>query len=267
MIIDFHTHIFPEKIAKASIDALESRAGIRAFTDGTLQGLKKSMETGQIDYSVILPVVTRPTQFKTVNEYAAQINRDEKNLISFGGIHPDSENYKEELKEIKNLGLKGIKLHPDYQNKNFDDLSYMHIVDYASELGLIISVHAGVDIGLPNPVHCAPARSLEVIRQIHPPKLVLAHMGGWKQLTQVEELLVGEQVYLDTSFTLPWLENETQKEQFIRIIRNHGADKILFATDSPWSGQKEDAKLLNQLGFTQEEMDQIMWKNAEKLLF
>ena len=116
MVIDFHTHIFPDKIAAKSIAHLEEASGIMAATDGTLQGLLNSMEKNNVDLSVILPVVTKPSQFETVNQFAAEVNRKYNGkLISFGGIHPDSEDYKAELDKIKELGLIGIMLHPDYQ--------------------------------------------------------------------------------------------------------------------------------------------------------
>ena len=85
MIIDFHTHIFPEKIASKTISVLEQKAGISAFTDGTLEGLKRSMQESGVDWSVVLPVVTKPSQFQTVNTYAAEIN-GKNGIFSFGGI-------------------------------------------------------------------------------------------------------------------------------------------------------------------------------------
>ena len=116
MIIDFHTHIFPDAIAQKNIPFLEKRSGITAATDGTLNGLLHSMEQSGVDLSVIMPVVTKPSQFDSINVFAKNINEQSKgNVLSFGGIHPDCENYKEKLEYIKSLGLPGIKLHPDYQ--------------------------------------------------------------------------------------------------------------------------------------------------------
>ena len=134
MIIDFHTHIFPEKIASKTISVLEQKAGISAFTDGTLEGLKRSMQESGIDWSVVLPVVTKPSQFQTVNTYAAEIN-GKNGIFSFGGIHPDTENIEESLDFIKRLGLKGIKIHPDYQNCMIDDPRNIAILRYAISIG------------------------------------------------------------------------------------------------------------------------------------
>lgn len=160
------------------------------------------------------------------------------------------------------MGLKGIKLHPDYQGVNFDDIRYMRIVEYASELNMIIVVHAGVDIGLPNPVRCTPKMSAKVLDEIHPAKLVLAHLGGWKMWNEVEEILVGKNVYLDTAF----IQSYIREEQFRRIVEEHGAERILFATDSPWSGQHNMVKWIQGCGLDSEITDAIFYKNAMSLL-
>ncbi len=262
MIIDFHTHTFPDKIAARTIEKLENCAHIKAFTDGTRDGLKASMEEAGVDLSIVLPVVTRPDQFESVNRFACKQNEQEEKLLSFGGIHPRTEHYREELREIKEMGLKGIKLHPDYQDVKIEEMCCKRIIDYATELGLIISVHAGVDIGLPDPVHCTPQGVKEVLKEVQPNKLVLAHYGGWKLWDEVEELLVGEDVFFDTAFTQGYISDE----QFLRILANHGAEKILYATDSPWSGQRESIEYLSSLPIPKEQLDLIFYQNAQKLL-
>lgn len=263
MIIDFHTHIFPEAIAAKSIAVLEKRSGVNAATDGTLEGLLASMDTDGIDLSVIQPVVTKPSQFHSVNTFAAEVNRKYAGkLLSFGGIHPDSEDYKAELEQIKALGLPGIKLHPDYQGVMIDDERYMRIIQYADELDLIILVHVGIDIGLPDPVHCPPDRLRRVIDAIHPKKLVAAHYGGWRQWDMVYDYLAGQDVYLDLSFTLEYID----KAMVYKILEKHGAEKMLFATDSPWGGQKVQVELLHDLGLAPEIEEAIFSGNAKKLL-
>lgn len=263
MVIDFHTHIFPDKIAKKTIKFLEGEGNVKAYTDGTLEGLKRSMKESNINRSVVMPVVTKPDQFDTVNRYAAEINgRD--GIISFGGIHPDTENYKEKLEEIQALGLPGIKLHPDYQKTFVDDPKMVRMIKYATELGLIVLLHAGVDIGLPNPVHCTPERAAYMLRQIDrtDAKIILAHIGGFNLWDEVEEYLVGQNVWLDISFSL----GKIAEEQFVRIVRNHGADRILFASDSPWDGQRETYEKLMKTDLTEEEFERILSRNAKELL-
>lgn len=263
MVIDFHTHIFPDKIAEKSVKALQEVSCIKAFTDGTLSGLKNSMLENNIDISVVLPVVTRPAQFDTVNSFAAEITGKD-GIISFGGIHPDTEDYREKLDQIKGLGLKGIKLHPDYQETFIDDPKNVQIIQYAVKLGLMVIIHAGLDIGLPEPVHCPPERTANMLKQIDEDnaRIILAHMGGYDLWDDVEEYLVGRNVILDTSYCL----GNMSDEQFVRIVKNHGADRVLFATDSPWGGQKETLDYMKKLNFTEEEFERILYLNAAELL-
>lgn len=263
MVIDFHTHIFPDKIAAGSIAHLEKASQITAATDGTLTGLLNSMKKNDVDVSVILPVVTKPSQFETINHFAAEVNRKyEGKLISFGGIHPDCEDYRAELKIIKELGLPGIKLHPDYQKVMIDDLRYMNIIEYADSLGLMIMVHAGIDIGLPDPVHCPPDRARKVLDTIKPERMILAHYGGWKQWEAVYELLAGQKVYFDTSFTFDYIE----QDMFLKILEKHGHEKILFATDSPWSDAGKAVEVLRSMPVSQNVIEDILSNNAKKML-
>ena len=263
MIIDFHTHIFPDKIAAKTIASLEAGASIKAATDGTLNGLLESMDKSGVDMSIILPVVTKPSQFDSINGFAQSVNEKYAGrLFSFGGIHPDCEDYKAKLDYIKDAGLKGIKIHPDYQGVMIDDVRYMNIIEYASELGLIIMTHAGVDIGLPEPVHCPPEKMRWVLDTIKPEKMVLAHYGGWKQWEQVYDCLAGENVYFDTAFTFDYIE----RKMFLKILEKHDTDKILFATDSPWSDQKRDWKALKELPISAEVAENIFGRNAARLL-
>lgn len=260
MIIDFHTHMFPYKIARGTIEFLSSVCHTKPFTDGTYEGLKASGAEALIDISVVLPIVTNLSQFDSINRFAAL--HQEEGILSFGGIHPDSSNYKEELRLIRDMGLKGIKLHPDYQEVYFNDIRCKRVVDFASELGLVVSVHAGADPKCPEDIHCTPSMAAELIDEVRPEKLVLAHMGGNNQWDEVEKLLVGKHVYFDTGVVLGRIPDD----QFIRIVGAHGADKILFATDSPWAGQKEFIKYFSGMALAENEKRQILGENACRLL-
>lgn len=260
MIIDFHTHMFPDKIARGTLEFLEKACKTKPYTDGTCRGLLASADYADVDISVALPVVTKPSQFSSVNEFAS--GYQEGKIISFGGIHPEADDYKAQLRQIRDMGLKGIKLHPDYQDMYFNDIRYKRIVSYASELNLIVSVHAGVDPKCPQDVHCTPEMAKEMLDQVQPSRLVLAHFGGNKMWDDVEDFLIGRDVYLDTAVVLDTMD----EEQFIRMVRNHGADRVLFATDSPWRGQKEFVERMQEIPLTEEEKAQIFSGTAKNLL-
>ena len=111
MIIDFHTHIFPNTVAHRAVCNLEQVGRVVAYTDGTLEDLKHSMKEAGVTHSVVLPIVTKPSQFRHINEFACSITHEEPDedglsIISFGGIHPDSPDYKGELRAIRDMGLK-----------------------------------------------------------------------------------------------------------------------------------------------------------------
>jgi len=263
MVIDFHTHIFPDAIAEKTIQFLQKQSGITPATDGTLNGLLQSMERTGVDMSVILPVVTKPAQFESVNGFAKQVNeRYAGKLLSFGGIHPDSENYKRELRTIKDMGLPGIKLHPDYQGVMIDDVRYMRIIEYAAELDLIVSTHAGLDNGFPDLIHCPPDRMRKVLDTIRPKKFVVAHYGGWKQWELVDEYLADADVYFDTAVTFGYIE----QEMFLKIWKKHNKEKVLFATDSPWSEAGMAIEKVQSLPIGAEEKAALLAENAKRLL-
>ncbi|MCI9595129.1 MAG: amidohydrolase family protein [Lachnospiraceae bacterium] len=279
MIIDFHTHVFPEKIAERTLGILAEKSKIAPETDGTVHGLLSSMEEAGVDTSVILPVVTAPKQFASIMRFGLEINEAygylEKSwekkkmpkLISFGGIHPDSADYKGELKALAEAGFPGIKIHPDYQGVFFHDIRYLRIISYAQELGLVVVTHAGVDTGLPEPVHCTPGMAVEVLKETEVKKLVLAHLGGWCCWDELERIydrgiLRKGQIYLDTAF----IQRFIQPSQFSSIVQKAGRDHVLFATDSPWSGQKEGVCWLKDQVLPEEDANRIGFWNAAELL-
>ena len=261
LVIDFHTHIFPDKIAGATICALQGRSGLVANTDGTLNGLLASMETAGVDMSVTLPIATRVGQSESINNFAVKCNQH-PGIIAFGSIHPEQPDWKEELARIVALGLKGVKLHPDYQGFFADDERFFPVFQEIARLGLVVVLHAGLDIGLPEPVHCTPKMSATLLDNVPGLKLVLAHTGGWKYWDDVEKHLLGKDVYLDISFTM----NYIGEEQFRRIINGHSADRLLFATDSPWGNQAKDVQRLKALCLPPSLEGKIFHKNAECLL-
>lgn len=259
-MIDFHTHIFPEQIADKTIAHLAGIIEKQPAFDGKENGLLASMDEAGIEYSVILPVVTKLSQYDSVNRYASRFL--DGRLISFGGIHPDDADYKTKLRSLRENGFRGIKLHPDYQGVCFNDIRFKRIVDCATENGLIVSVHAGMDPLSPNDIHCTPQMAAELIDDVAPTKLVLAHLGGHRLYDDVERYLVGKHVYFDTGVVLDTID----EEQFLRIVQHHGADKILFGTDAPWAGQKEYVDRMNQLPLTHLERNMILEGNAKRLL-
>lgn len=280
MIIDMHTHIFPEKISKDVVEKLSRVSRTPAFSDGTLAGLKRSMDAAQINFSVILPVATNTKQVEKINSSAAALNEkfSGDGIISFGCIHPDFTNYREELARVKNHGLKGIKIHPVYQDINLDDVKFLRILDRAAELDLIVVTHAGLDIGFPGVVRCSPEMARRVVEEVGEFKFVLAHMGGWKNWSDVLKLLGGTGIFIDTSFStgkiIPrkdfhWQADELKlltPAEFMDFVKIFGADRILFGTDSPWTSPKTSIDFIKNLPLVADDQNKILGLNAKKLL-
>lgn len=276
MITDFHTHTFPDAIAEKAIAALSTASHTVPFTDGTVKGLVSSMKNAGIGRSVVLPVATNPDKVAKMNDLSIELNgRD--GLCFFGCMHPLFGGYKDELSRIAARGLKGIKIHPVYQNTDLDDIKYLRIFDRAAELGLAVVTHSGDDIGFPGAVYCTPEMANNVLRSVPKLKLVLAHMGGWRNWERAFVNADAENVYIDTSFTLGKLtpsdgHYKTDELQmltdgdFIKLVRAFGSKKVLFGTDSPWSDQKPYLEHFLSLPLTKEEKDDILSRNAEKLL-
>lgn len=267
MIIDFHTHIFPEKIAERTLGALSSVSGIVPSTDGTADGLRRSMKEVGVSYSVNLPAITKASQFESTNRFAAEVNGAD-GIISFGGMHPDCEDPEDKLEYIKSLGLPGIKLHPDYQQCFVDDPKYVRIIKYAVQIGLCVTLHAGLDEGFPKLTHCTPERTAHMLDTVYgtdEPKearIILAHMGGRKYYDGVNRLLSHRNVYYDLSYIL----GETEPALVLETVRNHGAERVLFGSDSPWSTLADDLVRMEKIGFADRELELIMGENAAGLL-
>lgn len=260
MIVDFHTHCFADAIAERAVASIAQAADIKANADGTVSGIRASMKNAGIDKSVLLNIATKPQQTSKINQWAISIQDDD--LIPFGTIHPDYVDWKNELIRLQQSGIKGIKFHPDYQLFNVDDPKMFPIYEKAAQLGLIIIFHAGVDLGLPAPYHCTPQRMKHVVRAFPGAKIVAAHMGGYQYWDEVEDFLVGEDLYLDTSFSL----HEMSLEQFSRILSGHGEGRMLFATDSPWGSQSEEVERFQAMALPDSVKQAILGANAAKLL-
>ena len=267
MIIDFHTHIFPDKIAHKTIEMLAERGSSKPYSDGTLDGLCERLKEAGVNTSVVLPVMTSPKQFDSVNRFAAEVNQlfegKDMRLISFAGIHPDCENIEGKMSFIKASGFLGVKIHPDYQGTYIDDEKYVKILECAKEHDLIVVTHAGVDGAYRGePVKCTPDRVLNLIRRVGHSKFVLAHLGANEMPEEVLEKLCGEDVYFDTAYVLRY----TSEDTFKRIVAKHGEDRILFASDSPWSSIKNDVDIIKSFSLDSSTENKIFFENAAKLL-
>jgi predicted TIM-barrel fold metal-dependent hydrolase len=259
--IDFHTHVYPDPVAAKAVREVCQRSGIKAYADGTLEGLKRSMAAAGIDLSVVAAVATKPEQVASMQKWLTAIRQP--GIETLAALHPDDPLSPEHLANLRREGFRGLKLHPDYQDFFVDDPRMYPLYEAAAAEGMFILFHAGMDRGLPHPVHATPERLATVHKTVPELCMVVAHLGGEESYEATARYLLGRDLYLDTSFVLQKMP-EAFRERF---LKEHPAERLLFASDSPWTGQGEELHFLLELPFlTQRDKEKICFSNAARLL-
>lgn len=281
MMIDVHTHTFPEKIAARAVQHLQQSSHIALFSDGTEKGLIENEKSANIDWAIVQPVATNPEKVSHLNDYVFQANRSawEKGVYSFAAMHPDFDGWEAEMERIKAAGVAGIKLHPPYAGVAIDDYRMVAILRKCKELGLIVLIHSGRDVGLPGATEALPEKIRRALDSVGPIKLIAAHMGGWGCWEEAIKLLPETGIYLDTAFALGrmtpapgdafWQDNKLNMlddQAFCQLVRAFGADHVLFGTDSPWADPAVEVEKIRRLPLNDAEKELILGKNAEALL-
>lgn len=259
-VFDCHTHVFPDAIGPRVVTQLSATLRDPPSYDGTRAGLLRKMAEAGIAGSLNAPVATRADQVVTINTWAAEQNRWP--MLSLGSMHPDFPDIPTELHRVKKLGLKGVKLHPEYQSFSPDEPRLEMVWGTCRDLGLIVLLHTGNDWLFTPPCRAAPAVIARLLRTWPGLTLIAAHFGGFQLWDEVERKLVGLPVFLDTSFTVGYAPDE----QFLRMVRRHGAARVLFATDAPWQDQSATLAAFRRLPLTPAEQKAILWGNAARLL-
>ncbi len=269
MLIDFHTHIFPDTLAPRAMESM--MASIRAHntlyhTDfgphgtGTAADLLSSMAACGCTHSVLCPVVTSSKSTDHTNAFS--LSRKGPGLIPFASLLPEEDGWEARLEAIAAQGFPGIKLHPEFQSFYVDSPRCIDLVKRAEALGLIVLFHAGRDLGFGPVYHSDPARFARLLEHVDGRRIITAHMGSWKEWEAVSALLLDSPLYFDTACIPGFLEPEA----CLALIRQHGAEKILFGSDYPWRTAGETLDYLESLGLTAAEKQLIYSENAAKLL-
>lgn len=254
-IVDVHSHAFPKDIAKKAIDFISNYYNIQLTLGATLNDVIKSAKRANITKVAIHSTATTPGQVENINNWISQIDNDM--VIKFGSLHPEYRQIEKELNRMEKMGIKGIKLHPEFQQFYVNDKNMFEIYEMIQDR-FIILFHAGDEVF----EYSHPRYLREVIDNFPKLKLIIAHMGGYMRWDEAEKFLVGQNLYFDTSSTLFVLP----EARMIDIIRKHGPEKILFGTDYPIIKHKYEVNRFLRLDLTDEEKELIMWKNAYKLL-
>ena len=268
MIIDFHTHNFPDSIAERAMATLIknsfSKINMTAHTNGTASDAERHLRSFGIDRAVVCNIATNTHQESKVNSYALSLLSRGDFFSPLGSVHPDSEKKAEELNRLLGGGIRGIKLHADYAGIELSDERYSEIFGLLEERKMFAVLHMGFDPVSTEHVHATPNMLLPVIRRFPRLKLVAAHMGSFKMAKEVLSTIVGTNIYIDTS--LSSLRSD-ETELLHTILREHSPERILFGTDTPWSDPKEEIAFVENAPIDEKRREMIFYKNAASLLF
>lgn len=258
MIIDFHAHIYPEKIAEKASRAIGDFYDSPMEFSGTSAALLESGSKINVTKYVVHSAATSPLQVVSINNFILKECDLHSEFIGFGTIHVDYGDFEKELERIHNSNLKGVKIHPDFQKFKIDCKEMFPIYEKLIELKMPVLVHAGdyrFDFS-------GPARIRKVIDEFPSLKLVAAHFGGYTEWQAAYDYLAGKNVWFDTSSTL-WKLPVSEAD---KIIQKHGVEKFFFGSDFPMWNHKDELCRFNKLSLTDSEKEMILYKNARDFL-
>jgi hypothetical protein len=258
-VTDIHAHVFPDPIAGKAAGSIGAFYHMPVRQEGTVGQLLESEQEAGIGHACIHSVALTPHYVDSINRFIADtVGQNPDRLTGFGAIHPDCADIPGLIREIREMGLKGLKVHPDMQKFALDSPAAMEMFA-AVEGELPIIIHTGD----PRFEYSNPRRMKKVLDAF--PKLVCicAHLGGWSEWDDACEMLTGyENVYVDTSSSLYTLKPEEAR----RIIRSYSRERVLFGTDYPMWVPSEELERFLRLELTEEENEKILCLNAKNLL-
>ncbi len=258
MIIDVHTHVWPDKVSEKAKEFLESSYQVKMTCNPTLNNLLCHMDKNKIDISVICAVATLPNQVRSINDWLFTIKNPRIKI--FASLHPFYNDWQDELKRIKENAL-GIKFQPGFQDFFIDDENVFEVYQKIEELQIPVLFHCGEELSEKLKVRSDPIKVLKVKEKFPEMQMIAAHFGGFRQWTEVKKHLLGKNIYFDTSAFFGHLEDNL----VIEMLRSHASDFLLFGTDFPLIDQIKDIDFLNKAGLEKELKEKIFFKNAKRL--
>ncbi|MCH5323967.1 MAG: amidohydrolase [Eubacterium sp.] len=252
-IVDSHAHIFPDKIAsKASVN-IGNFYSLHMCFDGSVSRLLAEGDKNRIDKFLVQSVATVPEQVSHINDFIAQqVNEHPDRFIGFASLHPDMADPAAEVDRVISLGLKGIKLHPDFQQFAIDDKRAYRLYEAVGDK-LPFLIHTGDS----RFKYSNPKLMAKVLDDCPYLRVIAAHFGGWSEWEESENMLCGKNVWVDTCSSLYHLSPEKAAE----LIEKFGEDRVFFGTDYPMWDAADELKYIERLPITEEQKEKILWKN------
>lgn len=258
-VIDAHAHIYPDKIAAIAVHHTDDFYHENSYSKGTVEDLLTANETNRIDKFVVQSVATTPKQVKSINEFIANsVNANKDRFVGLGTVHPESTDAKGDMAHLIELGLKGIKIHPDIQNFDMDDKGYIKFYELCEEYSIPVLMHTGDN----RYDHSNPNRLIPLLKNFPNLTIVGAHFGGWSIWEEACDKLNGiNNFYVDCSSSFHYLSLKTAK----KLILKYGTDRVLFGTDYPmWNAEDEINKLL-AMNLKDKDYKNIFSENAKRV--
>ena len=274
MIIDFHTHNFPDAIAPRAIASMVEmlRHQFVPFGDGTLACQLADARANGIDRCVMCPIATKPSQAEVILRSALEIRDGARGeeaarvIIPLASVHPADPDFKAHLKAIADADIPGIKLHPYYQGFRLDDPAVFPFFAAVRDLGLFVIAHCGYDHGFLNvPMCCGPVEIAALLAAVPGlgPRFVAAHLGGREgNPPGATDMLLETGCLIDTA-CLEILQDEPDA---IRVMETWPTERIVFGTDYPWNRQRRLVEWVKRYRPDPAEQELIFHGNAERFL-
>ncbi|MDO4547815.1 MAG: amidohydrolase family protein [Clostridia bacterium] len=259
MIIDTHTHIFPDPIAVKATEATSGFYGIPMEAEGSLARLLRLENEAGVDMCVVCSAATTSKQTQSVNDYIASTVAEHCDFLrGLGAMHQDYPDKADEVKRIKSLGLRGIKIHPDIQRVAINDRRFFAMYEAMQEMGLTLLAHTG-DTRYTN---SNPEQVLDVLDNFPRLSFVGAHFGCWSNWDEGSRALCRrDNISVDCSSSLYALEPSLARD----ILRRYGADRVMFGSDFPMWTPAEELGRLDKLRLTGDEKDKVLYKTAKRV--
>lgn len=272
MVIDFHTHNFPDVLAPRAIASmlvgLEDR--MPPVGDGTVRRQLQDMTRFGVDVAVCCPIATRPKQAQVILERAKRIRDGEegeeaaRRIWQLASVHPDNPDAEACFRAIREAGIPGIKVHPYYQGFVLNEARMVRFFSMARDAGLFVMSHCGLDLGyMGAPMTCGPAEIVSLLKAVPGLRFVAAHLGGscGNAPHCVDPLLEFENCFFDTAV----LNCAEEDEEAQRIMATWPAERLLFGTDYFWRDEARLMEWARRYRPDPAEQELIFHANAERL--
>ena len=258
-IIDIHTHIYPDKIARKATESVRDFYQLEGAVkmDGTVDMLLQRGAQAGINRYVVLPVSNAPNRVRSINSFILEQTALHDNFIGFGTLHADMENLNEEAQWIIAQGLKGIKMHPDSQRFPIDDPRLFPVYD-AIQGKIPVLLHMGDQ----RYNYSHPVRLRKILGIFPKLEVIAAHFGGYSMFHTARELLWDTDCVFDISSAMMFMERGEAE----RYINSYGAERMAYGTDYPLWDPVTEVQRFQSLKLSGRQFDQIAHKTAERIL-